>query len=89
MIQTKKKKIYSLLFTFIGVVTFGQQFNTTGTNQFSIDNSLASFNSSSDIAEKTNTAAYSIDQNNSFQLNTSLQLKDSILYPPVTRDYKY
>lgn len=87
MIQTKKN-IYSLLFTLMGIATFAQQISTSSTNQFSFDNSLLTFNSSIDKLENDNTNTYPFDKEDSFQLDSSFYVKDSLVYPPTTKDYR-
>lgn len=87
MIQTKNN-IYSLLFTLIGVATFAQQINTANTNQFSFDNSLLVFNSGSNKLENDRTNSYTFDKEDTFQLNSSFQINDSLVYPPATKDYR-
>ena len=87
MIQTKNN-IYSLLFTLIGVATFAQQISNTDTNQFSFDNSLLVFNSNIDKLENDKTKSYTFEKEDSFQLDSSFQINDSLVYPPTTKDYR-
>jgi hypothetical protein len=87
MIQTKNN-IYSLLFTLIGVATFAQQISNTDTNQFSFHNSLLVFNSNIDKLENDKTKSYTFEKEDSFQLDSSFQINDSLVYPPTTKDYR-
>jgi hypothetical protein len=83
-----KKNIYSLLFTLIGIVTFAQQIQTTNTNQFSFDNSLLVINSGSNKLENDKTNRYTFDKEDSFKLDSSFHINDSLVYPPTTKDYR-
>jgi len=82
------KNIYILLFTLIGITTFAQQLNTIHTDKFSLDKSLLVFNSSNNILKNPDTSSYSIPIENLIQLDKNLQINDTIVYPPLTRDYR-
>lgn len=87
MIQTMKKNIYSLFFTFLGMTIFAQQLKINHNNQ-SLDTSSFRFNSSNEISESADTSAKIITKDNLVQSDKTLQINDSIVYPPLTRDYR-
>ncbi|WP_348825521.1 DUF3943 domain-containing protein [Flavobacterium aestuarii] len=79
-----KKNIYSLLFTFLGITMFAQQLKINNNNQLLSDTSSFPFNSSNEILESADTSVKISTKEN----NKTLQINDTIVYPPLTRDYR-
>lgn len=82
------KIIYSILFIFIGITTFAQQLKIINNNQFSFDDSLLTFNSSINKLESYKTNNYTFDKEDLFQFDSSFHNNDSLIYPPIAKDYK-